>query len=129
MTNAIGRPPITPAQHAFLDYGVAAMFFGLAYHYRHRNPSASALALTNGAMVLGVSLFTDYPGGVWKRLPFATHGTLDAVQAALAGTGPHLFGFADQPEAHTFQLQALSEAAVIAATDWDAGRNEDQFAL
>jgi hypothetical protein len=40
----------------------------------------------------------------------------------LAGIGPHLFGFNHRPEARTFYLQAMSEAAVVAATDWDAGR-------
>jgi hypothetical protein len=49
MTNAIARPPISPARHAVLDYGVAATFFALAYRYRRRNRAASALALTNGA--------------------------------------------------------------------------------
>jgi hypothetical protein len=43
---------ISPAQHAVLDYGVAVTFlvFGFAVLPGHR--SASALALTNGAMVL-----------------------------------------------------------------------------
>jgi hypothetical protein len=30
-----------------------------------------------------------------------------------------LFGFAGAPEAKTFYAQALSEAGVVAATDWD----------
>lgn len=123
MTNTMTRPPISPAEHAWLDYGVAAMFFGLAARYRDRNPAASTLALVNGAMVLGMSLLTDYPGGVWKKIPFATHGTLDAIQAAIAGAGPRLLGFADTPEAQTFYLQALSEGGVIAATDWESGRD------
>lgn len=42
------------------------------------------------------------------------------MQAALAGVGPALFGFARAPEANFFYGQALSEAGVIAATDWDA---------
>jgi hypothetical protein len=31
-----------------------------------------------------------------------------------------MFGFGDEPEARYFYGQALSEAGVIAATDWNA---------
>ena len=42
------------------------------------------------------------------------------IQAALAGVGPALFGFSRAPEATYFCGQALSDAGVIAATDWNA---------
>jgi hypothetical protein len=111
---------ISPAQHAVLDYGVAATFFALGMRYRNQNRAASALAFINAGMVLGTSLLTDYPGGVWPTISFKTHGTMDVVQAALAGFGPLLFGFGDTPEARSFYAQALSEAGVVATTDWDA---------
>jgi hypothetical protein len=110
---------ISPAQHAVLDYGVAATFFTLGIKYRNRNAGAAALAFINGAMVLGMSMMTDYPGGIWRKISFRTHGKLDSVQAALAGIGPTLFGFGDEPEANTFRMQALSEVGVIAMTDWN----------
>jgi hypothetical protein len=71
-------------------------------------------------MVLGMSMLTDYPGGVFRALSFRTHRTGDIVQAVLAGLGPVLFGFGNDPEAKYFYGQAASEAGVIAATDWDA---------
>lgn len=111
---------IGPAQHAMLDYGVAATYFGLAMKYRDTHRGAAALALINGAMVLGVSLFTDYPGGIWRKISFPMHGALDVVQAAVAGFGPVAMGFANDPEARTFYGQAMSEIGVIAATDWHA---------
>jgi hypothetical protein len=111
---------ISPAQHAVLDYGVAATFFALGVRYWNRNRAASTLALINGGMVLGTSMLTDYPGGVWPTISFKTHGTMDVVQAALAGLGPLLFGFGGTPEARTFYAQAMSEAGVVATTDWDA---------
>ncbi len=110
---------ISPAQHAVLDYSVASLFFSLAVRYRGENDRASALALANGAMVLGMSLLTDYPGGVWPVLSFKTHRTLDIVQAALTGFGPLLLGFGGAPEARTFYGQAASEIGVVAMTDWD----------
>ena len=112
--------PISPAQHAVLDYSVAATFFGMAARFGRQHRGAATLAMLNGAMVLGMSLLTDYPGGVYRTLSFRAHRTGDIVQAALAGIGPVLFGFADDPEAKYFYGQALSEVGVIAATDWDA---------
>jgi hypothetical protein len=111
---------ISPAQHAILDYSVAATFFTLGMRYRGRNNGAATLAFLNAGMVLGMSLMTDYPGGLWPRLSFKTHRTLDAVQATLSAVGPALFGFGREAEAKTFYAQATSEVGVIAMTDWDA---------
>jgi len=111
---------ISPTVHAMLDYGVAATFFTMGARFSERQPAAAQLAYLNGAMVLGMSLLTDYPGGVIRTLSFKAHRTGDIIQGLLAGLGPFLFGFADQPEAGFFFSQAASEAAVIAATDWDA---------
>jgi len=111
---------IGPGAHAALDYGVAATFFALGFRYRDRNRAASLLAFINGGMVLGMSMMTDYPGGIWPSISFKTHGMMDMWQAALAGVGPLLFGFADEPEARTFYAQAMSEIGVVATTDWNA---------
>jgi len=110
---------ISPAKHAMLDYGVAATFLSMGFRFKGRNNAAAALAFINGGMVLGMSMATDYPGGVWKKISFQTHGVLDMVQAALAGFGPLLFGFAGSGDAKPFYAQAASEVGVIAATDWD----------
>ena len=111
---------ISPAQHAVLDYGVAATFFTVGAALANRHRPAATLAFLNGAMVLGMSMVTDYPGGLYRKLSFKGHRTGDIVQAALAALGPVLFGFATEPEAKYFYGQALSEAGVIAATDWNA---------
>lgn len=118
-TRAITKA-ISPAQHAVLDYGVAATFFAFGFSVLSRHRPAAALAFINGAMIVGMSMLTDYPGGVVRALSFRGHRTGDIGQAALAGLGPVLFGFASDPEATFFYGQAASEAAVIAATDWDA---------
>jgi hypothetical protein len=121
-------PPITPAAHAVLDYAVAATFIakGISLMGTHRR--AAGLAMLNGGMVLGMSLLTDYPGGVWKQLSFKTHRTGDVCQAALAGFGPILLGFQHDPEAGFFYAQAASEVGVIAATDWDGDTSSPQHA-
>jgi hypothetical protein len=111
---------ISPAQHAVLDYGVAGAFFTFGFSVLSRHRSAAALAFVNGAMILGMSMLTDYPGGVFPTISFRAHRTGDIAQAALAGLGPILFGFESDPEAKYFYGQAASEAGVIAATEWDA---------
>jgi hypothetical protein len=112
--------PITPGRHAVLDYGVAATFFAMGLRYRGTNRGASTLAFINAGLVLGMSMLTDYPGGIWPAISFKTHGMMDVGQAALAGAGPMLFGFSREPEARAFYTQAASEVGVIAATDWNA---------
>jgi hypothetical protein len=109
---------ISPGSHAVLDYGVAGTYLAMGLRLLTRHRRAATLAFLNGGMVLAVSLFTDYPGGVWRKIPFPVHGKLDAGQAALAGLGPALFGFAEDREAQFFYSQAASEVGVIAATDW-----------
>jgi hypothetical protein len=114
------QAPISPAAHAVLDYAVAATFFGVGAWLMRRHRSAASLAFANGAMVAAMSLLTDYPGGVIRVLPFRGHRAGDILQAAFAGLGPALFGFAGDKEATFFYAQAASEVAVIVATDWDA---------
>lgn len=123
------RGIIKPTQHAWLDYAVAATFLTMAVRFRHRNPAASTLAAVNGAMVLGMSALTDYPGGLIPAISFKTHGVLDVFQAALAGFGPRWFGFADREEARFFRAQAASEVGVISATDWSSPRAPGRAAL
>src|SRR4051794_20081567 len=93
---------ISPGQHAVLDYGVAGAFFAFGFSVLSRHRPAAMLAFLNGAMVLGMSMLTDYPGGVFRILSFRTHRSGDVGQALLAGLGPALFGFADEPEAKYF---------------------------
>ncbi len=111
---------ISPAQHAVLDYCVASTFLGVGISLFNRNRRAAALALINSGMVLGLSMLTDYPGGVVRKLSFKAHRTGDIIQASLAAVGPVLLGFGDEPEARYFYGQAVSEIGVIATTDWNA---------
>jgi hypothetical protein len=111
---------IDPRTHAVLDYLTAGGFLALGVSMLGQHSRASALAFANGAAVLGVALMTDYPGGVFRKISFQTHGLVDAIQAAMTATGPMLLGFAGDAEAQPFHAQAVIEAGVIGATDWDA---------
>jgi hypothetical protein len=111
---------INPTAHAVLDYATAGSFLAMAFSWMHSHPRAASLAFINGVSVLMLSLMTDYPGGVWRRISFPMHGKMDAVQAGMSAFGPALMGFAGDPEAKMFYAQAATETGVIAATDWNA---------
>lgn len=118
---------ISPRVHSWLDFAVSTYFIGLGvwFAFRGRGRAATA-AFVNGAMVAGISMLTDYDGDGRRPISFKMHGTLDAVQATMAGLDPLMHGFANEPEAKYFWGQAANEVAVIATTDWDAGMPESQ---
>jgi hypothetical protein len=105
--------------HAVMDYVTAGTFLAAGFAMRRRNPAAGNCALANGVAILGVSMITDYPGGVWPLISFKTHGVIDALQAAMTAGTPAMLGFAGEPEGQFFHGQAALEAGVIAATDFN----------
>ena len=118
------RKPITPGVHAILDYATVAYFFGVAAGLWNRRRAGAIGALVNGAAVLGLSLMTDYPGGVWRTISFRTHGKVDAIQAAMSASVPSIGGFADEADSAWFYGQTANEVGVITFTDWrEAGRS------
>ncbi len=70
------HPNTPPAMrlHVILDYllvaaGLAAPWaLGFSHH-----TAATAYALGLAVFGLGLNLITDYPGGLWKQLPFTWH--------------------------------------------------------
>jgi hypothetical protein len=121
MTDTTSSVPkiIDSSTHAVLDYVTAATFIAMGFGMMKRNRTAANLAFGNGAAVLGLSLMTDYPGGVFRTISFKTHGVIDMLQAGMMALAPTMLGFASEPEAQIFHGSAAFEAAVVAATDWD----------
>ncbi|HWR17802.1 MAG TPA: hypothetical protein VN577_23435 [Terriglobales bacterium] len=110
---------VDPATHAVLDHLTTAAFMIMASFFWGRHRRAAATALINGLMVMGMSILTDYPGGL-KKLSFRTHGKGDVLQALAAAGLPNLLGFSNESAALPFRLQALNEALVIGITDFDS---------
>ena len=104
--------------HAALDYTTVAALVGIGMHLQSRHRTAANFAFMNAAAVLTLSLLTDYPGGLFRRISFQTHGLIDAAQAGMMACGPALLGFGNAPEAKMFYAKAMMEAAVVSATDW-----------
>jgi hypothetical protein len=118
---AAGRMPkvINPTTHAVIDYAVAGTFFLMGALYWRRNRKAALGAMLCGSATAMNNLLTDYPGGVQQTLSYKAHGRIDAGLAGITGTMPRLLGFSDDPEARFFGVQALTETAVTALTDFD----------
>ena len=117
---------ISPTAHAVIDYLVAGYYFITAGALWRGNKRASIAAITNGAAVLGVSMFTDYRADGRKPISFDTHGKVDVVQAIAAASAPVLLGFANKPSASLFWAQATSEAGVLAMTNFEAADRESR---
>jgi hypothetical protein len=107
--------------HALLDALTVSGFFMLAGLFWGRHKRAAATALINGIAVMGVSAFTDYPGGQRGPITFEDHGKADIMQAAMAAGMPTLLGFGSDAAAIPLRMQAIVESFVIGMTDWEAG--------
>lgn len=110
--------------HALLDALTMSGFFMLAGVFWGRHNRAAATALVNGIAVMGVSMFTNYPGGQRKSGPisFEDHGKGDIMQAGMAAGMPTLLGFGSEAASIPFRMQGILESLVIGMTDWEAGR-------
>jgi hypothetical protein len=109
-----------PKTHAVLDYLTTGAFLVMGASFWGRHKRATAVALINGVMVLGVSLLTDYDGDGKRPISFQTHGQLDLVQALLAGGLPTLLGFGNSWAAVPFRVQAANELLVVSVTDFQS---------
>jgi hypothetical protein len=118
---------INPAAHAIIDYGMAASFFGMAAAHWKANKKAATSNIICGAAELATALLTDYPGGVFKRISFPTHGRIDIGMATLIASLPGMMGFKDEPEARFFSMQAISMAAVTGLTDFTGSGRSGQL--
>jgi hypothetical protein len=109
---------VDPGTHAALDYLTVSAFLLMSGLFWGRHRRAAATALINAGMVLGVSMLTNYPGGL-KKISLRAHAKADIMQMLAAAGLPSTMGFGNSGAALPFRLQALNEALVISVTDFD----------
>jgi hypothetical protein len=80
--------------HAIADYAVGALLIVVAIAVGG-SAGAVGTGIVVGATVLVVSMFTKYPLGVAKVLPFTVHSAGDYLAAALLFAAPWVLNFAD----------------------------------
>lgn len=119
---------LKPLPHAVLDYTVAATMIAAPWLFGFsRNRKARRTAVGSGLGVLGLSLFTKYPLGAVKAIPFPAHGVVETAAGAMTAAAPWLLGFSrDRAAKWTHALSGLGTLAVVAMTDYNAaGRQDD----
>jgi len=98
---------VTPRGHAVIDYMIAGAFLATAGLFWRRNKRAAVASLLCGGAQLGVSMLTDYPGGVLGAIRFPTRRKLDLGLAAMTAAMPECFNFEDEPLRKFFTTQGV----------------------
>ncbi len=115
----LGNKPITPRQHALLDYS-NSLFLALAPQLFRLTGMTARLAAAQSLMEASVNLLSDTPVALKRVIPFQTHRAIDKwtgvalLAAALATDGARNrrnFRFAIS--------QVILGAVVYNLTDWD----------
>ena len=98
---------ISPKGHAVIDYMIAGAFFATAGLFWKKNKRAAVASALCGGAQLGVSLLTDYPGGVRRAIKFSTRRKLDLGLAAMTAAMPEFLNFQDEPQQKFFSTQGV----------------------
>ncbi len=112
---------LNPKLHGWLvDYPFAALLF-FAPSLFGFGGIAATLSRTLAFVHLGMTLFTAFPAGAVKVIPFKIHGYIEAFAVILLAVAPWLFGFDELVRARNFFLFcALAVAVVVAITNYTA---------
>jgi phosphatidylglycerophosphate synthase len=113
--------------HAGLDYAVGLLLIASPWLFGFADESTAAtwVAVLAGVAVLGLSMITDYEGGLLARLiPMRTHLMADAGLGLLLTVSPWLFGFADKGTNAWLPFVAigLGEISSAMTTDPEPGK-------
>jgi len=116
---------ITPRGHALIDYMIAGVFFATAGLFWRPNKRAAVASLLCGSAQLGVSMLTDYPGGVRRAIRFSTRRKLDLGLAAMTTGMPEFLNFKDQPQQKFFTTQGVLITVATELTRFPKTRDDE----
>jgi hypothetical protein len=113
--------------HAGMDYAVGLLLIASPWLFGFADESTAAtwVAVLAGVAMLGLSMVTDYEGGLLARLiPMRTHLMADTGLGLLLAVSPWLFGFADEGTNAWLPFVAigLGEIASAMTTDPEPGK-------
>ena len=100
--------------HAVADYAVGGLLILLAIVVGG-SASAVATGVVVGAVIVGLSMFTRYPLGVFKLVPFTLHSAGDYLATALLLGAPFALGFSSSDTGLT-ALYVGAGVAVLAVS-------------
>lgn len=108
--------PLHARTHGILDYAVVILLFVLPLILGLPQKPAGFF-YTMGLALLLVSIFTDYPLGPFKALPFTTHGVLELIIGVWLLIGPWLYRYTDSFGAEISILLGIALTAMWVLTD------------
>ncbi len=111
---------ISPTGQGIIDWTLLAGTLTAAYVFGKKNRvvgiSALMAALLEGANIA----FTNFPGGLVKKMSFPTHGRMGLGNLPIFVALPALMRFAKRPESLFFYGHVALAALVIGMTDFNA---------
>ncbi|MCF2446721.1 hypothetical protein L0657_22380 [Dyadobacter sp. CY345] len=106
--------------HAFIDYISAVSFVALPWIAGFNDVIAATwIVIAVGFMILTMSLFTNYEGGIMAAVPMKIHLIVDIITGITVACSPWLFGFSDKVYL-PFLIFGLFEALAALATSPDS---------
>jgi hypothetical protein len=94
---------LSPRVHGVIDLATVAILV-LGPIVIGLGGSPLAIALTLAAIHLLLTLATDYPMGVWKRIPFFVHGIVELIVGVALLVLPSYAGYGPGSPARRFYL-------------------------
>lgn len=83
--------------HTVLDYMAGIVLIAAPWLLGFASfAQATWVAVIIGITIIGMSLFTDYEGGIVKAIPMSSHLTMDVIAGLVLAASPWLFGFSEQ---------------------------------
>lgn len=111
---------LKPRPHGVIDYA-ATVLLAAAPSLFGFDGTPEILCYTLAGIYLVMSLFTAYPLGLVKAIPFTVHGWVELVLAPVLAAMPWLARFADVPMARNFFLVLAAALLVVwVVTDYKA---------
>jgi hypothetical protein len=111
---------ISPTTHAVIDWTIFAGTITTAYMFGKKNRVIGMSALMTAALEGLNVAFTKFPGGLFRKISFPSHGRMGLGNLPMFVALPALMGFAKRPESLFFYGQVALAALVIGMTDFNS---------
>jgi hypothetical protein len=119
---------ISTKLHSRLDYITGILFIAIPWisDFNEVLP-ATWTFIAIGAIVLLMSFFTDYEGGIVRSLPIRIHINLDMVTGLFLAASPWILGFDDKVYLPHLVLGLFETAASLMTVRVARGEKESAF--
>ena len=111
--------PISPKIHGVIDYLTVPLLLAAGPLFGF-NGQPAEITSTLAGVVLVYSLFTAYPPGLVKMIPFPMHRVIDIVLGVALIVSPFVLRFTDGRARNFFVAMGVLSLVIVALTDFSA---------